>query len=139
MKRLAVIFTLGAMAVGLAPAQTGQDDDGPGVGVARLSILHGDVSIRRGDSGDFVAAAVNAPLVVQDRVLTGQASRAELQFDFSNMIRLGSAAEVRLSELEQRRYQIQIALGTVTYRVLRSSDAQVELSTPSVAVRPLKK
>ena len=139
MKRFALIITINALLVGLAPAQTQPDEDGPGRGVARLSVLNGEVSIRRGDSGDLVAAAVNAPLVVQDRVLTGPSSRAELQFDWANMIRIGAASEVRLSELEYRRYQIQIALGTATFRVLRDSEAQVELSTPSVAVRPLKK
>jgi len=115
------------------------DSDGPGRGVARISVVNGDVSVRRGDSGDWVAAAVNAPLVVQDRLATGAASRAEIQFDYANMLRLASNSEVRLSELEYRRYQIQVARGTVTYRVLRDSDADVEVSTPSVSVRPSKK
>lgn len=133
---------LASMMAGLilpVAAQAPQDEDGPGRGVARLSLLNGDVSIRRGDSGDVVAAAPNAPLVVQDRVLTGPSSRAEIQFDWANMIRVGSNAEVRLSELEYRRYQIQIALGTTTFRVLRDSDSQVELSTPGVALRPLRR
>ena len=99
--------------------------------------MDGDVSIRRGDSGDFIAAAINAPLVVTDRLVTGPASRAELQFDWSNMIRIGSNAEVRLADLDNGRYQIQVAIGTTTFRVLRDSNAQVEISTPSVAVRPL--
>src|SRR5947209_6609610 len=34
--------------------------------VARLSIVQGDVNVKRGDSGDLVAAAINAPLLVQD-------------------------------------------------------------------------
>src|SRR5947208_148371 len=62
-------------------------DDGDGArGVARLSVINGDVSVKRGDSGDIVSAAINAPLVVQDRVLTGPASRAEVQFDYANAI-----------------------------------------------------
>jgi hypothetical protein len=31
-------------------------------GVARVSLLNGDVSVRRGDSGEIVAAGLNAPL-----------------------------------------------------------------------------
>ena len=54
------------------------------------------------------------------------------------MIRIGANAEVRLSELEFHRYQVQIAQGTTTFRVLRDQVAQVEISTPSVAVRPLR-
>src|SRR4051794_3303039 len=113
--------------------------DGPGRGVARISVLNGDVSVKRGDSGDFVAAAINAPLVVQDRILTASASRAEVQFDYSNMIRLWANTEVRFAELEYKRYIVQVAAGTTTFRVLRDQDADVEISSPSVSVRPVKR
>ncbi len=130
-KALAVgfLFTLTAWA----------EDDEPGRGVARLSLIYGDVSVRRGDSGDWVAASVNAPLVVEDHVLTGSGSRAEVQFDYANFLRLAADADVRLAALEQRRYQVQVARGTVMMRVLRNSDAEVEIDTPNVSVRPTKK
>lgn len=121
------------------PWARGDDEDGPGRGVARLSVVQGDVSVRRGDSGDWVAGAVNAPLVVQDRVITGVASRAEVQFDWANMVRLSSDTEIRLAELEYRRYQVQLARGTVMLRVLRDTDAEIEVNTPDVSVRPLRK
>jgi hypothetical protein len=137
MKRtLLTLLILGAVPVGIVHAE--DPDDGPGRGVARISVINGDVSVRRGDSGDLVAAAINAPLVVGDQILVGPTSRAEVQFDYADMIRLDGNSEVRFSELEYRRYQMQIARGTVTFRVLRDSDAQVELSTPSVSVRPVK-
>ena len=45
-----------------------------------------------------------------------------------------------MSELDFKRYQVQIAQGTTTFRVLRDNDAQtqVEISTPTVSVRPLR-
>ena len=112
------------------------EDDEPGRGVARISLMNGDVSVRRGDSGDWVAAAVNAPLSVEDTVVTGANSRAEVQLDSANLIRLSANAEVRLAELESQRYVLQVARGLVTFRVLRESDADVEVSTPNVSVRP---
>ncbi|MBL8232048.1 MAG: FecR domain-containing protein [Bryobacterales bacterium] len=127
------------LAAFLMPAILGANDDGPGRGVARVSLLQGDVSIRRGDSGDWVAAAPNVPMVVQDRVLTGASSRAEIQLDYANFIRLASNAEIRFAELEYQRFSIQLAAGTVTYRVLRDLEADVEVATPSVSVRPLKR
>ncbi|MBI4875232.1 MAG: FecR domain-containing protein [Acidobacteria bacterium] len=123
----------------LAASMAGAEDEGSGRGVARISVIHGDVSVRRGDAGEWIAAAINAPLVVQDGLYTGPLSRAELQFDFANMIRLDESSEVRLSELEYQRYQIQVARGTATFRVLRDSRADVEISTPNVSVRPAKK
>jgi hypothetical protein len=120
------------------PSLAGEYDE-PGRGVARISLINGDVSVRRGDSGDLVAAAINAPLVVEDHVLTGPGSRAEVQFDWANMIRLDSNSEIRLAELEYNRYIIQVATGRVTFSVLRDTDADVEISTPSVSVRPVQK
>ena len=77
--------------------------------------------------------------MVDDHVLTGAGSRAEIQFDYANFLRLSSDSEVRLSELENARYQIQISRGTVTFRVLRDTQADVELDTPNVSVRPVKR
>ncbi|MGH9627111.1 MAG: FecR domain-containing protein, partial [Bryobacteraceae bacterium] len=130
-----LLFTLAGG--GILRAQ--DPDEEPERGVARMSVIGGDVSVRRGDSGDYVAAAINAPLVTGDRVLTGAESRAEVQFDHSNMARLSSDAEVRLAELEYRRYQVQVAQGTVTFRVLRDQESEVEISTPNVSVRPVKR
>jgi len=101
--------------------------------------MNGNVSVRRGDSGDLVAAVMNVPLVASDRLVTAEGARAEVQLDFANIVRLGSATEVRFSELAYGHFQIQVAAGTTTFRVLRDSNAQVEISTPTVSVRPVKK
>jgi hypothetical protein len=136
-------LTLLAQTPAPAPDSTGagteNDADTPNRAVARISIMNGVVSVRRGDSGEAVAAAVNAPLTATDRLLTGEGSRAEIQFDAINMIRLAPQTEVRLGVLAYHRYQVQIATGTTIFRVLRDNDAEIEISTPSVAVRPLKR
>src|SRR5437867_8292874 len=105
-------------------------------GVARIGMINGSASVRRGDAGEWVSAAVNAPLTAQDMIATGEGSRAEVQFDHANFIRLGANTELRITELQNRRYQLQLARGTADFRVLRSSDADVEVDTPSVSVRP---
>jgi hypothetical protein len=135
-KLLSALLLVAAMPL---VAQDDDQEDRPGRGVARISLINGDVSVRRGDTGDWTAAAINAPLVVEDRVLTGAGSRAELQFDYANMVRIAAGSEVRLAELEQSRYILQLASGTVTFRVLRDSNADVEISTPSIAIRPAKR
>jgi len=122
--------------VGQPPA--GDTGDAPDRGVARLSFMNGNVSVRRGDSGDLVAAVLNTPLVATDRLVTGDGARAEVELDYANLVRLGPSTEIRFGDLAYGRFQIQIATGTVTFRVLRDSTAQVEISTPSVAVHPLK-
>lgn len=101
-------------------------------------MINGVVSVRRGDTGDAVAAALNAPLTATDRLLTGEGSRAEIQFDALNMIRLAPSTEVRLGDVDYHRYQVEIANGTTEFRVMRDNDSDIEISTPSIAVRPLK-
>jgi hypothetical protein len=133
-------FTVIPVAAQQQQQQQGPDDDeGPGRGVARISLMNGDVSVKRGDTGDLVAATINSPLMVSDRVLTGPGSRAELQFDSSNLLRMSEVSEVRMSELEFQKYMIQIAAGSVTFRVIRDQSSQIELNTPSVALRPIKR
>src|SRR6266849_8234622 len=145
MKRLILALVLTAtLGWGQAPGEPQNGDvpdngDAPDRGVARISVINGNVSVRRGDSADLVAAALNAPIVATDRLVTGEGSRAEVQFDWANMLRLAPETEVRFSELAYHRYQVQVAAGMITFRVLRDSDAQVEISTPNVSVRPTTK
>lgn len=134
----ALIATMLAGAVPPMNAQVvNEDADGENRGVARLSLMNGEVSVRRGDSGDWVAGAINAPLMTEDRVFAGPRSRAEVQFDYYHRIRLAEDTEVRLADIENGRYLLQLARGTATFAALKGGDAQVEISTAAAAVRPV--
>ena len=119
--------------------QQGQDDppDAADHGVARLSLVNGSVALTR-DSGESIPSTINSPLEAADRISTFENSRAEIQFDSANMIRLGANTSVRIGDLQYHRYLVQINQGTTLFRVLRDSDAQVEISTPSASVAPLR-
>jgi len=122
----------------LVPAHA-QDADDQQRGVARISLMNGDVSVRRGDAGEWVAGVINAPLMTDDRISTAPNSRAEVQFDAANLIRIGGNAEVHFAQLSDGRVQLEVAHGIVTYVVLRPTSANVEVDTPSVSVRPNKR
>ena len=113
-------------------------DEGPAVGVARVSLTNGDVTMRRGDSGDWVQATVNSPLVEGDTIATGQGSRAEVQLGYSNLLRLNENSEAAMASLGDRNFKVQVARGIVNYSELRGGEADVDLETPHVAVRPRK-
>jgi len=125
---------------GPPPQGQGQDDpaDAAQHGVGRLSLINGSVSLNRGDSGESIRANINEPLVTTDHVITGQGSRAEIQFDPGSMIRLGAHTEVRMGDLQYHHYLVQISEGTTLFRVLQDTDARIEISTPSVSVAPLR-
>ena len=134
-RKMLRLVVAGALLCGFALAQ---DEGEQNHGVARLSIANGNVSVLHGDTGEWVAAVANAPLVGADHVLTVPGAVAEIQFDSSSFLRVGSDSEVRLASLENRRYQVQVSRGTVTVRLLRQSGAGVEADTPSVSVRPMQ-
>ncbi len=106
-------------------------------GVARLSIVQGDVNVRRGDNGELTAAVVNAPLFSQDNLQIGGESRAEVELDYANVLRLAPGTSLNFADVEYRQARLQLGLGTVILRVLRNSDSQVEIDTPSVGFHPL--
>jgi hypothetical protein len=123
---------------GWVPPAHAQDPEDLKRGVARISLMDGDVAVRRGDSGDWVAGIINAPLMSDDYVSTGPNSRCEVEFDGANLIRMGGNAQLHLTVLENGHYQMELAHGTINYRVLRPTDANIEVDTPSISIRPSK-
>ena len=107
-------------------------------GVARVSLIHGDVTTQRGDSGDWVNATLNTPLTAGDKVATGPDSRAEIQLDYANVLRLADNANATVADLTRDRIQVQLGLGLADFSQLRDSNANIEIDTPNIAVRPLR-
>ena len=125
------------LAVGAGAPARAQDADDQQHSVARISVMDGQVSVKRGDA-DWVAGVINAPLLADDHISTGPNSRAEVEFDAANLLRLGGTAEIRIAALEADRLQIELSHGTLTYRVLRPSSTNAEVDTPNISVRPTK-
>ncbi len=104
-------------------------------GVGRVSLIHGDVSTQRGDSGDWSAAQLNAPLMTGDKVSTGDKARAEIQLDYANILRISDHTQANIVNLTRKNIQIQLGHGMANYTVLGNSDADAEIDTPNVAIR----
>src|SRR5579859_7344500 len=114
---------------GEAPATTDQ-------GVARVSLIHGDVSTQRGDSGDWSAATLNQPVMGGDKVSTADGARAELQLDFANLVRLGPNSKANIATFTKKDIQIQLSQGILNYTVSKDGEAEPEIDTPNVSVHP---
>jgi len=129
------------------PNEAGSNNSGPGgptsntpapvenTGVARISLIHGDVSTQRGDSKDWSAAVINAPVIAGDRVSTGDKARVELELDFANTFRLAEHTQANITQLTRSQIQIQLGHGMANYTVYKGSDADAEIDTPNVAIR----
>jgi hypothetical protein len=110
------------------------DQNAPGV--ARLSYIHGKVSTQRGDNGDWVGVTLNTPVMVGDRVATGDDSKAELQLDWANILRMSSNATVKVANITRNSIQVQVGQGLVTYSVLPNAEATAEIDTPNASIHP---
>src|SRR5712691_12569964 len=120
--RLAVmigVLVLTLFALATANAQNNGQENAQGVelssGVARISLIHGDVSTQRADSGDWTAGALNQPIMSSDKVSTGVRSRAEVQLDQSNILRLGDNTLTSVASLSRTQIQVQVTRGLVDY------------------------
>ncbi|HET7841021.1 MAG TPA: FecR family protein, partial [Terriglobia bacterium] len=137
---LLILVLTFALAPSLATAQEQQDQPDqqsqPSTGAARVSLINGEVSTQRGDSGDWVSTTVNAPLVPGDRISTGAGSRAEVQLDYANVLRLDQNSEAKIADLTRSRIQVQLAQGNMDLSALKDGQADVEVDTPNVAVQP---
>jgi len=119
------------------PQPNAQPSNEPGA--ARISMMHGEVSTQRGDSGDWSAAALNAPLMPGDKISTGDGSRAEVQLDFADVFRVGDHTRAQIATLTGNNIQVQLAHGVASYTAFPEGEARVEIDTPNVAIRPIGK
>jgi FecR protein len=114
------------------PSATNANANAPGV--ARLSYISGSVSMQRGDNGEWAAVTVNTPIMPGDRISTGDNSRAEVQLDYADVIRLSSNATVKIASLNKGNIQVQVGRGLATYSVLPNAQAAAEVDTPNAAL-----
>jgi hypothetical protein len=115
---------------------SGEDAAKTDQGVGRVSMIHGDVSTQRGDSGAWSAAVLNQPVVNGDKVSTGAGGRAEVQLDFANILRLGPNAQAHIVNFNQKYIQIQLGQGLANYSIFGEGETEPEIDTPNVAVHP---
>jgi hypothetical protein len=106
-------------------------------GVARVSWIRGDVSTQRGDNGEWAAAIVNTPISQGDRVSTGDQSRAEMQLDYADTLRMSDRVTMKIATLTRSQILLQVGQGLVTYRINPGAEASSEIDTPNASIRPL--
>jgi FecR protein len=145
--KLRLMAGVTAILIMISGAVSAQDQSETGVsetgvsetGVARISLIRGDVSTQRGDSGDWGAAVLNAPIVSGDRVSTGDGSRAEVQLDHANILRLNERTQANITGLNRTEIQIELAHGLANYSVFKDSEANVEIDTPNMSLHPSRR
>ncbi|HYG11046.1 MAG TPA: DUF6600 domain-containing protein, partial [Pyrinomonadaceae bacterium] len=126
---LSLLFTLlvatsNIFAAPAAPFDEELDDDAyeETARVVRVSLLSGDVSLRRAGSAEWEKAALNLPLVEGDRLATGAGARVEIQIDARNFLRVGEYATLDIVTLREEGIALSLPEGTATLRLARFDD-----------------
>ena len=118
---LALLLTLSATARAAEDDDRYADEDGyeETARVARVSLIRGDVSVRRLGSDKWERATLNLPLVEGDRLATGADSHLEIQIDARNFLRVGEYATLDIVTLREEGVALSLPEGTATLRLAR--------------------
>ena len=101
--------------------------------VARLAYFEGNVSFSPAGDDQWVAAVVNRPLIVGDRLWSDTGSRAELQMT-NVSLRFGPLTSVTILNLDDRTQQLQLTQGVLHLQVRRlAANEIIEIDTPNFA------
>lgn len=132
-KQLGCGALISALALTLAAAAPARAQE---PGVARISIMQGEVSTQRGANGEWVAAALNAPLVNGDSLATAAGARSETELDFADTLRLSENSQATIATLTPSQIQVQVGQGLVDFVQVPGAEAAAEVDTPNLAVHP---
>jgi FecR protein len=87
--------------------------------VVRISLISGEVTLKRHDAEDWDAAKLNTPLVEGDTLATGRDARAEIQIDARNFVRIAPDSVLKIVSLRNEGIALSLATGTATLRLAR--------------------
>jgi hypothetical protein len=101
--------------------------------VARLAYLTGQVQFAPAGEDDWGSVEINRPMVIGDRLLTGDDGRAVLELDDAS-IRIDHGSAFDFLDLDQGNVQLELSQGTLNLAVRQLDEgANFEVDTPTVA------
>ena len=130
------IWPLAVMAALLwgATARPAYSQESPPGRVARISYIGGRVAFEPAGTHAWVAAELNWPMSLGDRIWTDWTSRAEIEVG-TLVIRLGSRTGFSFLNLTGRIAQMQLSAGTIIVHVRSlGGGARDEVDTPNLAI-----
>src|SRR5215212_6513187 len=104
--------------------------------VLRVSLLKGEVNLKRAGNDEWEDARLNTPLVEGDVLATGRDARLEIQADARNFIRVGPDSVLRVVTLRDEGIALSLSEGTATIRLSHFDKAKeyFELDAPGTTV-----
>ncbi len=108
---------------------------GSTLGSLRISLIEGDVQVRTEDTGEWVPASINMPLMDGDRIWVPEEGRTELQLRDGSLLRLDENSALEILTVEKDSFQFYLTEGRSygNFRGLKGTLLQID--TPDSSVR----
>ena len=87
--------------------------------VVRISLIKGEVTLKRRGNNDWEQARLNFPIVEGDTIATDRESQLEVQIDARNFVRVGSNAMLRFVTLRDEGVALSVIEGTTSIRLAK--------------------
>lgn len=101
--------------------------------VGRIAAFQGEVSLLPAGTGNWIAAGLNRPLTIGDRLWVPPGGHADIVAG-PDAIRLGSGTDLTLLDLREQDVQLSLSQGTLDLQVRAYEPGQrVEVDTPNLA------
>ncbi len=122
-----------ALAVaGLAPLAHAAE---PPALVGRIAAFQGEVSLLPASASSWIAASLNRPITIGDRLWVPPGGRADIVAG-PDAIRLGPGTDLTVLDLREQDVQLSLAQGTAQLQVRAfGPDQRVDVDTPNLAFR----
>jgi hypothetical protein len=126
-----------ALLVLALPGAVRAQADGPGR-AGRLVPVQGTVWLYDATEGEWISAPRNRPLTTGDHLATDPDARAELWVG-STVVRVGGSAQLTVTQLDDRRFDLQLDSGSLALRVYAPEAAnETAVRTPEGSFQPLQ-
>src|SRR5688572_13294060 len=104
--------------------------------VVRISLLTGEVNLRRDGESEPERARLNYPLVEGDTISTAADSRVEIQFDARNFVRLGPETILKIVTLRDEGVALSVVQGSASVRLAKFdvSKESFEIDAPKTTL-----
>jgi hypothetical protein len=105
------------------------------LGSLRISLIEGDVQIRMEDTGEWVPASANMPLVEGDRIWVPEGGRTELQLKDGTLLRLDEESALEILALEDLSFQFYLTEGHAYANFRGLNRSLLQIDTPISSIR----
>ncbi|MDP2658159.1 MAG: FecR family protein, partial [Candidatus Deferrimicrobium sp.] len=105
------------------------------LGAIRVNLVQGDVQVKIADTGEWVPASVNMPLVEGDELWVPEGSRAALQTTKGDTVRLDDGTALQILRMDLDSYQFHLAEGRVYVLNRAPKGSVLQFDTPDASIR----